>query len=130
MSEAVASHASHEAVVAGEQKKFYHFFLLAMAMAAITSVELVIIYLPFWPWFIVTGVVVLSVAKFIGVIVWFMHLVYDKAILTWLFLTGLVIASGTVVALMVLMSSHDAVPLAGEDGLRDVPTLKIKGEGH
>lgn len=106
---------SEEEGKTSEQKKFYHFFLLAMTMAAITSIELVIIYLPFWGWFILTGVIVLSIIKFVGVVTWFMHLVYDKAILTLIFLSGLIIATGTVAALLLLMSEHDAVPIGGEE---------------
>jgi cytochrome c oxidase subunit 4 len=94
-----------------EQKRYYHGFTLAMAMAAITAVELVVIYLPWATWLIYTLVVVLSVVKFIGVVTWFMHLIYDKVLLTLLFVTGMVLAVGTVAALLFLFSPQDAIPL-------------------
>ena len=42
--------------------------------------------------------------KFVAVIAWFMHLIYDKLLLTLAFGTGLSIASGTVLALMFIFS--------------------------
>jgi cytochrome c oxidase subunit 4 len=43
----------------------------------------------------------------VGVIFWFMHLIYDKKLLTVLFLFGMTLAAGTATALMFLFSeSH------------------------
>lgn len=94
-----------------EQQRFYHGVNLALFMAAVTGIELVIIFLPFAEWIIWLGVVLLSVVKFVGVVMWFMHLIYDKALLTILFLSGLSIGTGTVAALLLLFSPKDALPL-------------------
>jgi hypothetical protein len=51
--------------------------------------------------------VVLSLIKFACVIAWFMHLIYDKLLLTLVFMSGLIIATGTVAALMLLFSAGD-----------------------
>lgn len=91
----------------GENEKYHTFVNLALILAAVTGIELVLVYLPFNPIFITVVLITLSVFKFFAVIAWFMHLVYDRLLLTLVFGAGLAIASGTVVALMCIMSpSH------------------------
>ena len=77
-----------------------------MILAAITGVELVLVYLPLHEALILTILIVLSLFKFLGVIAWFMHLIYDKLLLTLAFGTGLIIATGTVIALMFIMDHN------------------------
>ncbi|TVP79148.1 MAG: hypothetical protein EA353_07030 [Puniceicoccaceae bacterium] len=90
-----------------ETAKYHTFVNLALVLAAITGIELVLVYMPFHPIFIFTVLLVLSLFKFIAVIAWFMHLIYDKLILTLAFGTGMIIATGTFLALGFLMSrSH------------------------
>jgi cytochrome c oxidase subunit IV len=86
-----------------EEHKYHAFINLALVLAAITGIELVLVYLPINDTFILSTLVALSLFKFFSVIAWFMHLIYDKLILTLAFGTGLAIASGTVVALMFIM---------------------------
>lgn len=88
----------------GETAKYHTFVNLALALAAITGVELVLVYIPFHPVFILSVLLALSLFKFIAVIAWFMHLIYDKLLLTLAFGTGMAIATGTFVALGFLMS--------------------------
>ena len=106
------SSSGESAHAAEENVKFYTFFNLALFMAAVTGIELVIIFIPFADWIVFTAIVVLSVVKFVGVLAWFMHLVYDKLFCTLLFLAGLLIAIGTFTALLFLFSPKDAEPLA------------------
>lgn len=94
--------------------KFHLFVQIAMILAIITGVEIVLIYLPFAKWFIVTSLMLLSVVKFLMVIFWFMHLKFDKIFCTVLFFIGLVLAGGTVGALMLLFSVKDSLPLTAE----------------
>jgi len=84
---------------------------VAMLLAVITGVEIVGIYLPFAKWIIVTGLVVLSVVKFLYVIFYFMHLRWDKPFCTILFFIGLVLSAGTVWALLAIFSVKDSLPL-------------------
>lgn len=93
---------------------FHLFVQIAMILAIITGVEIVLIYLPFAKWFIVTSLMLLSVVKFLMVIFWFMHLKFDKIFCTVLFFIGLVLAGGTVGALMLLFSVEDSLPLTAE----------------
>ena len=98
-------------VAESEDRKFHAFVNLALFMAAITSVELVIIFVPIANVIIVVTVITLSAVKFFGVILWFMHLVYDKVLCSVLFLMGLIIAVGTVTALLVLFDEEETIPL-------------------
>jgi cytochrome c oxidase subunit IV len=95
--------------------KFEIFVQLAMLLAVITGVEIVMVYLPFVKWLIVGGLVVLSVVKFMLVIFYFMHLKWDKPFCTILFFIGLVLAVGTVWALLQLFSVADGRPLTAAD---------------
>lgn len=93
-----------------ENQRYHVFVNLALALAAITGVELVLVYMPFNTTFIFTVLVSLSLFKFVAVIAWFMHLIYDKLIMTLAFGTGLVIATGTYTALLFLMSDKYVAP--------------------
>ena len=86
-----------------ETERYHTFVNLALVLAAITGVELVLVYMPFHPIFIFTSLLALSLLKFVAVVAWFMHLIYDLLLLTLAFGTGLVIATGTVIALMYIM---------------------------
>jgi cytochrome c oxidase subunit 4 len=87
-----------------ETEKYHTFVNLALGLAAITGIELVLVYLPFNQLFIFTVLLILSLFKFVAVIAWFMHLIYDKLILTLAFGTGMAIATGTFIALGFLIS--------------------------
>ncbi len=87
---------------AEEDAKYFTFFNLSIALIALTGIELVIVYLPFAPWFVMFSLLAMSGFKFLAVIWWFMHLRWDKVLCTGLFFSGIVIATGTVTALMFL----------------------------
>src|SRR5882762_8805608 len=112
MDPALASHspaAGH--AHASEPSKFHIFVKIAMILAVITGAEIVLIFLPFAKWLIVSSLVVLSIVKFMFVIFVFMHLKWDKIFCTILFFIGLVLASGTVWALLQLFGSDAGKPL-------------------
>lgn len=88
--------------LAEEHKKYFTFFNLSVALILITAVELVIVYVPISPVLVMTSLVVMSGFKFLAVIWWFMHLRWDLILCTVVFMTGMVIATGTVTALMFL----------------------------
>ncbi len=104
----MTSSAEHTIDLNEESRRFHSFVNLALFMAAITGIELVIIFVPFNNVVIVVAIVGLSAAKFIGVILWFMHLIYDRFLSTVLFLMGLILAIGTVTALLVLFDAEDS----------------------
>jgi len=90
-----------------ENARYHAFFNLAMILAVLTGIEIVIIFLPWAHWLVMSGLIILSVIKFFAVILWFMHLIYDKILLFWLFTTGLVLATGTMIALLLLFSPNE-----------------------
>ncbi len=93
------------------ENKYYIFVQIAMLLAVITGVEIVMVYLPFAKWLIVGGLVLLSVVKFMFVIFYFMHLRWDKPFCTILFFIGLVLAVGTVWALIAIFKADVGKPL-------------------
>jgi len=94
-----------------EESKFAIYVQIAMLLAVITGVEIIGVYLPFAKWFIVSALVILSLVKFMFVIFYFMHLRWDKPFCTILFFIGLVLAGGTVTALLLIFSTEDSKPL-------------------
>lgn len=114
-----AAHAAHAPADAHadahhDDGKFHLFVQIAMILAIITGVEIVLIYLPLAKWLVVTSLVTLSAVKFLMVIFWFMHLKFDKAFCTILFFIGMVLAGGTVAALLAIFSAGDSVPLSAK----------------
>jgi cytochrome c oxidase subunit 4 len=103
-----AAHAHTPAELIAEESKRYHAFVnLALFLSVFTGLEIVIIFTPFPSWFLLTVLISLSIIKFFCVIFWFMHLIYDAPLLTILFLVGMVLAAGTMVALLQIMSPAD-----------------------
>lgn len=94
-----------------ENRRYFTFMNLAFLMTALTGIELVLIFLPF-PGSIVlySSLIFLSLIKFIGVIFWFMHLIYDNRFLTVVFLVGMLLATGTITALLLLFSEKYVDP--------------------
>ena len=107
---APAAH-SVSAAVHVEPSKFSIYIQIAMILAVITGVEVVLVYLPITKWIVVTALVVLSAVKFMFVIFYFMHLRWDKPFCTILFFIGLVLAGGTMWALLQLFGADASVPL-------------------
>jgi cytochrome c oxidase subunit IV len=95
-----------------EQSKFGLYVEIAMLLAVITGLELVTVYLPFMKWLLISVLVVLSTVKFMFVIFYFMHLRWDKAFCTILFFIGLVLAGGTMWALLKLFGADASKPLS------------------
>ena len=93
------------------ESKFHIFVQIAMLLAVITGIEIVLIYLPLTKWLIVTSLIVLSTVKFMFVIFYFMHLKWDKLFCTILFFIGLILAGGTMWALLLLFGAEASAPL-------------------
>jgi cytochrome c oxidase subunit 4 len=100
-----------------EPSKFHVFISLAMVLAVITGIEVVLVYLPIVKWFVVSSLCILSAFKFLCVIFIFMHLKWDKVFCTILFFIGLVLAGGTMWALLHLFGAEASKPLSSVVGL-------------
>jgi len=95
-----------------EPSKFHFYIQIAMILAVITGVEVVLVYLPLAKWVVVWSLCLLSAFKFLCVIFIFMHLRWDKIFCTILFFIGLVLASGTMWALLHLFGAEVSKPLS------------------
>jgi caa(3)-type oxidase subunit IV len=89
---------------------------VAVLLALITAVEVAMLYVPesLRPprWTVLVVLLLLSVGKFGIVVLYFMHLRYDHRLYASLFVGGLVIATGTVLALLVLFRTPAPRPAA------------------
>ncbi len=94
-----------------EPSKFHVYIQIAMILSVITGIEVVLIYMPLATWLIITLLCVLSAVKFLFVIFYFMHLRWDKVFCTILFFIGLVLAGGTMWALLHLFGADASHPL-------------------
>jgi cytochrome c oxidase subunit 4 len=94
-----------------DESKFQIYVQIAMLLAVITGIEIIAVFLPFAKWILVTSLVALSVVKFMFVIFYFMHLRWDKPFCTILFFIGLMLAAGTMWALIALFQAEASLPL-------------------
>jgi cytochrome c oxidase subunit 4 len=101
---------THEAApspefLAEETRRYHHFITLALWLAVVTGAEIVLIFLPVPMPVVLTVLSLMSAGKFFAVILWFMHLIYDKRLLFWIFVTALALTFATFTALLALMSA-------------------------
>jgi cytochrome c oxidase subunit 4 len=78
------------------------YWAIGGVLTVITAVEVAIFYVPFLEPVLVPLLLVLSAAKFILVVMFFMHLKYDSGIFSGVFLAGFVLAAFMTVALIIL----------------------------
>lgn len=81
------------------------YWLVALILAIITLLEVAVFYVPAIRPVIVPILLVLSGAKFVLVVAFFMHLKYDRPVLTRVFAGGLVVATLIVLALLLLFGA-------------------------
>lgn len=82
-------------------------------LTVITAVEVAIFYIPALESVLVPLLLLLSAAKFVLVIMFFMHLKFDSKIFSGLFLAGMVLAVFMTTALVVLYKLLPQYSLAG-----------------
>ena len=76
---------------------------IAIILAIITLVEVVIYYIPTLRPALVPALIVLSVAKFLMVVGFFMHLRFDSRLYRFMFAAGLVVTLGVYFALLAML---------------------------
>lgn len=81
------------------------YWLVALILAIITLLEVAVFYVPAIRPVIVPVLLVLSGAKFVLVVAFFMHLKYDRPVLTRVFAGGLLVATLIILALMLLFGA-------------------------
>jgi cytochrome c oxidase subunit 4 len=95
-----------------EDSKFQIFVQIAMVLAVITGIEIITVYLPFAHWILFTILAGFSAIKFLFVIFIFMHLKWDRPLCTIIFFIGLILAGGTMAALLQLFGADASRPLS------------------
>jgi cytochrome c oxidase subunit 4 len=101
----MAEHPPHEAAHAGAHASKSTYWLIALVLGILTLLEVAVFYVPLLHSVIVPMLLVLSSAKFALVAMFFMHLKFDKPILTTLFAGGLVVATAIILAMMLLFGT-------------------------
>lgn len=112
---------------APHKSKFHTFVQLAMFLAIITGLEIIIIFLPFSYTTLFTSLGILSAVKFLAVIFWFMHLIYDRALCTIVFFIGMALGGGTLLALLALFMTDRSEASVVELETTAVATATIDG---
>ena len=99
----MAEHAASESSKGHATKGTY--WLIAVILGIITMLEVAVFYVPLLHEVIVPILLVLSTAKFVLVAMFFMHLKFDRPILTTLFAGGIVVATVIILAMMLLFGT-------------------------
>lgn len=89
-----------------EKKKYLAYFNVAVVLIAVMFFEMVIINFSTLDSLssVLAGIVFgLLMLKFVTLLTWFMHLRWEGSLIWVLFLSGLVLALGTVLAIMAIM---------------------------
>jgi cytochrome c oxidase subunit 4 len=87
------------------------YWIVAAVLTIITAIELAALYVPGLPNpVLVIGLLLMSAAKFILVVGFFMHLRYDSPVFRSMFVGPLLIAIGIILALMALFSAFILLP--------------------
>ena|SRR5688572_23258636 len=101
----MADHAGHghgEPAHEGAHATNQMYVRIAIILAIITLVEVVIYYIPTLRSVLVPALLVLSIAKFLMVVGYFMHLKFDNRLYRFMFASGLVITLGVYLALLAM----------------------------
>jgi cytochrome c oxidase subunit 4 len=101
----VAQHSSPETASGQAHASRSTYWLIALILGIITMLEVAVFYVPLLHSVIVPMLLVLSTAKFALVAMFFMHLKFDKPILTTLFAGGIVVAASIILAMMLLFGT-------------------------
>jgi cytochrome c oxidase subunit IV len=99
----MAEHAAHDSPKGHASKGTY--WLIAVILGIITMLEVAVFYVPLLHSVIVPVLLVLSAAKFVLVAMFFMHLKFDKPVLTTVFAGGIVVATVIILSLMLLFGA-------------------------
>ena len=78
---------------------------VATILCVLTAIEVAIYYIPALKGWLVPLLLILSAAKFALVAAFYMHLKFDNKIFTWLFCFPMAIATGIIVALLLLFGA-------------------------
>lgn len=87
------------------------YWLIGAILAVVTFVEVAIFYIEAFEAVEAPLLVILSAAKVVLVVMFFMHLKMDSKVFTWVFLAGVVLATFMVAAMVVIYHYLPRVPI-------------------
>ncbi len=101
----MADHAAHGHGTAAHEEAHASnrtYVQIALILAVITIAEVIIWYVPSVRGILVPALIILSLAKFIMVVGFFMHLKYDNRLYRFMFTAGLVLTLGVYLAVLAM----------------------------
>ena len=101
----MADHPANEAVHEESHASRATYWLIALVLGILTLLEVAVFYVPLLHAVIVPILLVLSTAKFALVAMFFMHLKFDRPVLTTVFAGGIIVAASIIVAMMLLFGT-------------------------
>jgi cytochrome c oxidase subunit IV len=105
---------AHAAETHGSPLKPRQYLIIGLILTVITAVELWVSYSSLGS-LLVPVLIILSTVKFVIVVALFMHLKFEPRVFTTMFLFGLVLAGGMVIALISLFWNDSSDALGGGD---------------
>ena len=96
-------HGEAEAAVSHPTWKFY--VMIGVVLCIITGIEVAIFYIPQLASVLVPTLLVLSAAKFVIVVLFYMHLRFDSAIFSRVFFAPMLLAAFVVVGMIILFKA-------------------------
>ncbi len=78
------------------------YFTVAMVLSLITAIEVGVFYLTWLGYGIIPILAILSIAKFVMVAMFYMHLKYEARLFTVFFVAGMAVATFVIFALLIL----------------------------
>ena len=78
------------------------YFTVAMVLSLITAIEVGVFYLTWLGYGIIPVLAILSIAKFVMVAMFYMHLKYEARLFTVFFVAGMAVATFVIFALLIL----------------------------
>jgi len=94
-SDAMTRHGEHGPAEGGHEQAHatnQTYVIVAVILAIITAIEVAVWYLPSIRGILVPALIILSIAKFLLVVGYFMHLKYDSPLFRYMFFFGLIVA--------------------------------------
>ena len=81
------------------------YVIIAAILAVITAVEVAVVYFNLATALLITILIIMSAVKFTMVAMYFMHLKFDNKLFSYMFVGGMVLTIGVILALIVLFNA-------------------------
>ena len=81
------------------------YVVIAAILAVITAVEVAVVYFNLATALLITILIIMSAVKFTMVAMYFMHLKFDNKLFSYMFVGGMVLTLGVILALMILFNA-------------------------